>query len=353
MIRRTISRSCHLCRCFSTGIQSPQRNVYLRPLLKEIHPDLFASIDQPQVLQTNLHSIQTLQELSSMIDDMVEETFFDKLKSNTVTVRSPFQSQYHVVCFKKVIKNPPPTPNESQIEETQPDQVEITKIEIKIQTPKLLTTRQMVAKTSANEALQTFLYDYGKLWELFDLEHPWKSIIHVRKETAAPSTSISSTETQILKDFGRKLFDRQVIHHHRIQLHDQLFQNVSKYNKRGTSLNHKLQHKQFASLVDQYLRSGQVQLRDVSITKEVEVMLKLRTFLQDYGDLIKFGSSEWSSVFIVMYEITSKEKPVSAMSLYSLDTVSDALVLSIPVQFKTKDLLAFIHANLSFTKLSI
>lgn len=348
-LRSLLSPCYSFMRLLST-VEPLSSKVYLRPVMKLLHPDLFSAFQDAQVSETNLRSIQDLQSLSSMVDELVQEAFLSNAVGGTVTVKVPFEATYDLDCYLKTKISPTGDGiNEEEV---------LSKVKMTIKTPKELCKRHMLQKNTAKVALLDFLQQYGKFWEGLALEHPWKSLLlehqshsnnHIGTHVQA---GLGSMEQQFLREASMHIFDRTVIQQHRLKVHDQVFDNVKKFNKRGRDLKHKMEIKKFTALIDSFIKSGHVKLKDVSVTKEMEVVLKMRTFLEDFGDLIKFGSPEWSSIYFILQEhnthLATKDSVV-----FSYQVLANSHVLVVPINFKSKELLRFIHKSLPFTMLSI
>lgn len=105
-----------------------------------------------------------------------------------------------------------------------------------------------------------------------------------------------------------------------------------------------------AFLEDDHVRFFDLDDKD----RQVEILLRLKQFLLEYGDLIGFSLTNFHPVYFVIYDVntTTKASKEKYEMVASPDS-QDLQILRIPHNFKFSELLRFIQARLSVAQLDL
>jgi hypothetical protein len=152
-------------RLFSSSLSSPSSfsRRTLSPLIKCIHPDMFAQ-ELPLIQQTNLSCLMALNEMCDSIDSL-------KLQagSNMIEISKPLLKSYTLDCYLKIQSKSLET--ETQGSQEQTDDTDNTShpstpvaIQVILKTPLALCSRQRLSHLSIQKALRNLFLQLGPLY---------------------------------------------------------------------------------------------------------------------------------------------------------------------------------------------
>jgi hypothetical protein len=297
----------------------------MRDVIRRIHPDLFAN-ESDQIQAANLDCIQNIQEIATTITDLC--TQLDDTSQNSIFLKSPLRDSYALRCYTRV-----------------GSEDAILMSSVSFITPPLLTRKVVLHRTEIKLPLATFLRHFSELWEKLEIDFPWESMMlkdAQSKNAFTHSHDENPNELAGLVDIvGAHLFDMSVAERHRRKggRHHGVFGQLAGKSSRKSSRKH------LELSVDRYLSSGQFLFQNVHVTDELACLVRMRTFLIDFGDLVNFTESNWRTVFVVMDGKTTASKD------YEVETNGSNFVVRIPSKFKSVQLLTLLQDEVTVCKL--
>lgn len=362
-------------RFFSTATRV--NNVDIRPLMKKIHPDLFAT-QSAEVQQTNLKCLQTIQELNAQIQYTTEllskhQNQNQNQQDLAISFLRTFNPVYRLSCYvysstqssaseTKVPKDSVPE-DESEGENSKNDSI-LTYVSMNILTPPPLRRNQIQDLETFHSSLRAFLTSHSSFWVQLNLSYPYEEYVSAASKTKDKDSS--STEDTFFQEFNVKKEDFQ----HELYaaaLRNKMYANssannpilsqspatVKEYARYGRSLTYKQQLQHRKQEIDFFFQQKHVRLANVSIEQELAVVEKFRNFLLDFGDTLNFSFVDWKHVYFVLhYSIKSTSTTANTFEMREVTTKkAPAVIIKVPVNFRERKLLDYLHENLSCTQL--
>jgi len=264
----------------------------LLPLVKVIHPDLFAQASSA-VQKANLNALQTLTEIWDGLE-----------KAKTRVATRPLRKQYIIECY---VHEREPLIAREEVSEKRDEPVSklgLRKIRLDLRPPGVLCEDVSVVQKQNDQhvhqkvkdqaldnvcrQLEAFFASAGLLspWKDKNVdkkEGEWERVAGQRDEKRRQSALPTQAEVDAM------LFERIITSKHR-----QAF-SVFDFGKKG-----KLATRLVQNQVDEFIQTGHVLVQNVPLHAEIDVLEKLRDFLTEYGTVLNFSTTSWKNVVLIL-----------------------------------------------------
>jgi hypothetical protein len=113
--------------------------------------------------------------------------------------------------------------------------------------------------------------------------------------------------------------------------------------------------------IEAFLRSGQVLVQNLELEEEAAVMDRLKQFLIDYGDILRFSYAAWAPVVVVLTKLKTTSNGVAGTDTgaksgrrrsrerFNCQVKDGAYIVSVPYDFRVGDLLEYLRSHLPMT----
>lgn len=297
----------------------PHQNVTIRELMKLLHPDLFALSD-PAIQTTNITCIQNVQEIMGFLHETSSQ-WKENSHQNEILIKSPLRSSYELKCFIRGKDE------------------DISMLSVAVHSPTSLCERVVTTQQHLHRPLLQLIEQFSKLWNYLPINNPWREVLqrHEKKEKKIHHhTEISQG---IIDELGSSLFDSAVTLKHQQTRRDGV---ANIFSTIDTSPRRRKNKKHLSKLADWYVVSGNVRFNNVHIAEESSALVKFRSFLLDYGDLVNFNAESWSKIFIVM-----QNPSADTNDHYCVTTLKQGyFIVNMPVKFSTEKVLELLQSEI-------
>lgn len=329
-------------RCLSAASVAVYKRANLLPLIKRIHPDMFAT-HVPAVRAANLACVQSMLELWDALGEMESQA----LLQPSVQIRRPLKPRYDLECFVKADPGPStPSPSPSS---------PLRRVSFRLNTPECLTRLQSLPLPSAGQSLKAM---QRQLSDFFAAAGLVAAPVEARGtqgqeegEEGHEGDGWGPAAAHSPASLDAVLFDRAVQ------------RPLSPFSPSSSSSSRARRERQ-RDEVDAWMGGGNVLVRGLGAEEEFQAMDRLRAFLLDYGGVINFSAAGWKAVVLVLgaegagkagegkerkesKEGTGKERKEGREGrCYPVRELQGAYVVEVPAAFKAGRLLETVRTGL-------
>ena len=353
---------------------------YKNPLLKQIHPDMFAN-ENDEVKSTNLTCVQNLNEIFRVYEDLQQLIESSPTTAVRLTADQKFQSSYNLSCFFR--------PSKSTATSTQHnDAGSLLSLTFSLDVPVLLRKSTLpgvsskasssASKAKLNVSINVFVARFRQFLRDVGIELDTVPAESNRQSSGAPTDSttggsVATDESEGESVRGRRSKRGSQEDEERIDkaskddvddLDALLFERITinSYNRSAHGMfssNKKRSIEYVETEVNYYLAHGHVFMRNVSVQLEVDTTQRFRRFLVKYGELVNFSCHNWGNIMFVFYGVTESEKfekvntdnrrKVNRKELYKCTVKDGVYILECPHRFKVQDMIQFLSTHVEVT----
>lgn len=315
---------------YSRYFSSIKKNVL--PIIKQIHPDLFAK-ESEGIRSDNLLFLQQLNELVERIDQMQ----VDNLPNNGLTVRYPFAVCYDFRFHIRVRK--------SNI---------LSKCVLSVRAPTELTKKTQLSHKIALREIRTFLANLGVIHTTIGLENPWTNFydddtsskhdnpnLNFRKDPNCIMVDDMMVRKEIYKKIGEEMIATRGLRG-RVHLEE------------GSDLS--VRQLLLIPEVDGYIRNGNVLVMNMSLEEELVAVSTMREFLIESGSMLNFSFRRWYKVLIiidgkrVMPTRSSSKNGTIVQSVFDCEIFEERYLVTVPKKFRQSLFLRYLADKLPCSK---
>ena len=281
-------------------------------------------------LDVQQQNLSTMQALNSIFDGLeaVHKTINNR--SQFVFVSQPLQTKYNLKCFIRESSH-----NNISSER---DSESLTEISARILPRRELCARQEIDTNVAIQAAEDVLHQISELAKA-------AGIHDIYEGSASPSTAMNrrntggtSHESIIEKAIRKRSFE--LLMTERRSRSNNIFSPLGHVGDRRGARTRDI----FDIEVETFILDGHVFCRNSSVQQEVECVEKMRSFLSDFGALVRFELTSWrGSIFFLIDPSLLK---------YSFEKIEygnpskHTFLVEVPASFKPSMLLAFLGEHI-------
>lgn len=357
---------------------------YKNPLLKQIHPDMFAN--EGEVVRTaNLTCVQNLNEIFRVYQELQQLIESSPTSAVRLTSDQKFQPSYNLSCYFRPMKGATiPTQHVGSL----------LSLTYSLEVPLLLRKSTLpgvsskasstASKTKLNVSVNVFVCRFRQFLRDIGIElDPIQANTDLLKSNEPLQTDRvdagsdgrtvkTGQSTQKSQEVDNKESD-ELSKNDEDNLDDLLFERITinSYNRSAHGMfasNKKKSIEYVETEVNYFLAHGHVFMRNVSLQLEIDTTQRFRSFLVKYGELVNFSCHNWGNIMFVFYDLTeterfekvhshqnrhsggsNKRRKVDRKCLYKCTMKDGAYILECPYRFKAQDMIEFLSTHVEIT----